>query len=92
MTTIAKKVFSKAKIGETDETGETSRNGKNGKNEEKDKNLGINLAQVPYIQYLITFQKKFVLVLLESRSEINVIHLTFTKELGFSIKLTNFEA
>ena len=50
-----------------------------------------NLAQVPCIQYPITFQKKSVsvLALLDSGSEVNAIHLTLAWELGLSIRPTD---
>lgn len=65
--------------------GENSKNGKNG---DKNENSGTNLIQVPYIQYLITFQKQLVTVLFNSKSKVNNIHPIFTKELGLSIRLT----
>ena len=49
MTVARKKGFRNAEIGKTD------RNCKNSKNIDKDENLGINLAQVSCIQYLMTF-------------------------------------
>lgn len=52
---------------------------------ENNKYLGINFAQVLYIRYLIIFQKKSKLALLNLKSEVNAIHLTFIKELSFSI-------
>ena len=54
-------------------------------------NLGSNLAQVPYICYPINFGKKSVSTLLDLGSEVNVVHLTFVKELGFSIRPTDIE-
>lgn len=45
----------------------------------------INLAQVPYIWYYITYQEKSMLVLLNSKNEVNAIYLTFTKKLGLFI-------
>ena len=50
-----------------------------------------NLAQIPYIQYLITFRKKFVpmLALFDLNSKVNAIHLTFARELGLLIRPTD---
>ena len=58
---------------------------------EDGKNPRSNLAQVPSIQYLITFKKKFLSVLFDSNSEVNAIYPTFIKKLGLSIKLTDIE-
>ena len=48
----------------------------------------LNLAQVPCIRYLITFQKKSVSIsaLLDLGSEVNAIHPTLAWELGLPIK------
>ena len=56
------------------------------------KNLVSNLAQVPCIRYPINFTKKSVLVLLDSGSEINAVHLAFAKELKFPMRPTDVEA
>ena len=45
-----------------------------------------NLVQIPCIRYSINMKKKSVSVLFDLGSEINAIHLTFDKELGFSIR------
>ena len=70
---------------------ENAKDGKNlgttGKTSEDDENLRLNLVQVLCIQYPITFKKKSMLVLLDLSSEVNTIHPTFAKELGFFIKL-----
>ena len=58
---------------------------------ENDKNLRFILAQVLYIYYPINFGKKSILTLLDLGSEVNAIHLTFTKKLGLSIRPTNVE-
>ena len=55
-------------------------------------NLGANLAQVSCIRYLTNFEKKSVLALLDSGSEINAVHLAFAKELGLPIRPTDVEA
>ena len=69
------------KNAETNETGN------------KDENLGTNLAQLLSIQYPISFQKQqSVLALLDSRCEINAIHLIFAKELSLFIRPTDVEA
>ena len=70
--------------------GETGENGKNSKNGDKD--LRTNLAQVPFIQYSITFQKQSVLALLDSKNKVNAIHPTFARKLGLSIKPIDVEA
>ena len=64
-----------------------------GSNESKDE-YPENLAQVPYIWYPITFQKKFVPVsaLFDLGSKVNAIHLTFVKELGLPIRSTDVKA
>lgn len=59
------------------------------KNDENGKYLETNLARVLYIWYPIIFWKKFMLALFDWESVINIIHLIFTKELGFLIWLTN---
>ena len=50
------------------------------------KNLGSNLAQVPYIYYSINFGKKSVSTLLDLGSKVNAIYLIFAKELGLLIR------
>ena len=55
-------------------------------------NLGANLARVPCIRYPINFGKKSVSALLDSGSEVNVVHLAFAKELGLPIRLTDVGA
>ena len=52
-------------------------------------NLGANLARVLCICYPINIEKKSVLALLDSDSEVNAIHPTFAKEPGFSIRPTD---
>lgn len=47
---------------ETDKTGETSENGKNSKNEDKDRDSGTNLAQIPCIRYPMTDLPKAICV------------------------------
>lgn len=49
------------------------------------KYLEINLAQVLYIWYYITYQEKSMLLLLDSKNEVNAIYPTFAKELGLPI-------
>lgn len=56
---------------------------------EKNKYLKTNFVQVLCIWYSITFQEKFVLALLYSRSEVNVPYPAFAKELDISIQPTN---
>lgn len=51
--------------------------------------LRTNLAQISCIQYSITFWEKSVLVLLDSSSEVNAIHLTFAKKKSFFIRPTD---
>ena len=72
---------------------ETASISKNGEESKGEKNLRLNLAQVPCIRYSISFQKKFVLVLalLDSSSRVNAIHLTFAKELDLPIRPTDVE-
>ena len=70
--------------GKTAEVVETTGAGKDGK-QSKGK-YSKNLAQVLCIQYLIIFRKKSVLALLDSNSEVNAIHPTFTQELRLSIR------
>ena len=50
-----------------------------------------NLARVPYIQYPITFWKDFLSMsaFFDLDSEVNAIYLTFIKELGLPIRLTD---
>ena len=59
---------------------------------EDNKHLRYNLAQDLYICYSINFMHKSVLVLFESNSEVNAVHLTFTKEPDLSIRLTDIGA
>lgn len=53
-----------------------------------------NLAQIPYIQYFITFWKRSVpmMALFDCGSEINAIYPTFAQELGLFIKSTDVGA
>ena len=60
-----------------------------------------NLEQVMYIQYLIAFSGGItqnvsalnpVLALLDSGSEVNVMHPAFVKRLGFVVQATNVGA
>ena len=74
MTTIKKKAA------------KNTRNNRTGENSKKYKYLEINLVQIPYIQYSIIFKEKSVLMLFDSRNEVNIIYPSFTKKLGFSIK------
>ena len=71
---------------------EIARAVKDGK-ESKDDYLE-NFAQVPCIQYLVTFRKKSVpmLAFIDLDSEINAIHPTFARELGLPIKLIGVRA
>lgn len=91
MVTLTSITIAREKAVQNTENAKKAKNNKNGKNIENTRNskngeyLKINLVQVLYIEYLIIFQEKSVLVLLDLESEINAIHLTFTKELGFSI-------
>ena len=73
------------------ETAEIAGKGRDGK---ESKNEYSNLARVPCIRYPITIQKKFVPVsaLLDSGSEVNTIHPTYTQELGLSMKTTDVGA
>lgn len=72
-----------------------SKNGKNNENNENNKN-GKYLEQILHKFYvsniLSPFQKKFVLALLDLKNVVNAIYLTFAKELGFSIQLTDVGA
>ena len=58
---------------------------------EDGENLKSILAQVPCIQYLVTFWKKSMTVsaLLDLNSKVNAIYPTFVKELRFSIRPTD---
>ena len=53
-----------------------------------------SLAQVPYIRYPITFQKKFVPMsaLFDSGSEVNAIYPIFVQKLGLPIRLMDVGA
>ena len=77
--------------GEAVKTAETAGEGRDGEESEKEY---PNLTQVPCIRYSITFQKKFVPVsaLFDLDNEINVIHLTFARELRLSIRTTDVRA
>ena len=52
------------------------------------------LECIPYIHYLVLFKwdTTEVQALINSKSEINAIHLTFAKQLGLSVQLTNVRA
>lgn len=80
-------IVTKKEVVETAEAGDNGEEIKSGK-------YPGNLAQVPCIQYLINFQKKFVLMLafFDSGDEVNAIHLTFAQELGLSIRSANIKA
>ena len=54
---------------------------------EDGENPRSNLAQILCIRYSINFRKKSVLAFFNSGSKVNAVHLTFAKELGFSIRL-----
>lgn len=56
---------------------------------ENDKYPETNFVKIPYIRYLITFQEKFVLALLNLKNEVNVIFLILAKKIGFFIQPTN---
>ena len=45
-----------------------------------------------YIQYLIIFWEKSVIVLIDLDSKVNIIYSIFAKELGFSTRLINVKA
>ena len=62
-----------------------------GKDSEKSEGKYPNLAQVPYIRYPITFQKKSVSVsaLFNSGSKVNAIHPTLARELELPIRPTD---
>ena len=51
-----------------------------------------NFIQVPCIRYPINFKKKSMLVLFDSGSKVNAIHLIFAKELGLFIRPTEIRA
>ena len=55
-------------------------------------NLGSIFARVPCICYPINFEKKSVLALLDSSSEVNAVYPVFAKELGLSIRPTDIGA
>ena len=65
-----------------------------GKDDEESKGEYPNLAQVLCIRYPITFRKKSVsmLALLDSGSEVNIIHPTLTRNLGLPIRPTDVRA
>ena len=77
--------------GETVETAESAGEDRDGKESKREY---LNLAQIPYIRYPITFWKKSVpvLALLDLCSNINAIHLTFARELGLPIRTTDVRA
>ena len=54
----------------------------------------LTLERVPYIYYLVWFKKDKTQVqaLINLGSEVNAIHPTFVKELGFPIRPTNVRA
>ena len=61
-----------------------------GKDGEKSKGKYLeNLARVFCIRYPINIRKKSVLALFDSDSKVNAIHLTFAKEVGLPIRLTD---
>ena len=60
-----------------------------GEDSEGDKYLRINLIEILYIRYPITFWKRSVLALLNSSSEVNTIYLIFAQELGLPIRSTD---
>ena len=74
-------------IAKADETAGTGKNG--GKNKGK---YPDNLAQVLCIRYSINFRKKFVLVLFDLSSKINMVYPAFAKELGLLIRPTEVKA
>lgn len=61
---------------------------KSDENSENSKYPKINFIQVLCIWYPIIFLKKSILVLLNLKSEINAIHLTFAKRLDLFIRST----
>lgn len=85
-------IAAKEKAFKNAEINKTGENGNNYKNRDKSENLGTNFAQVLCIQYPITFQEQSILALFDSKSEFNTIHLSFAKELDFSIRLTDVKA
>ena len=92
MTGTRKKTVETAEVVETAKAVGTAGIGKDGK--ESKGEYPENLAQVPYIWYLIIFRKKFVLVsaLINSGSKVNAIYSTFTRELGLPIRPTDVGA
>ena len=56
---------------------------------ENNENLKSNFAQVLFICCLINSRKKPVLMLFDSGSKVNTVHLTFTKKLGLPIRPTD---
>lgn len=72
MTAVREKAVENAKVGKYGENpGTSTRTG------EDDKNPGSNLAQGLFIQYPITFWKKFILILFDQGSAINAVYLIF---------------
>ena len=71
---------------------EIARASKNNKKSESNENPGFNFAQVSCIRYPINFKKKSMLAFLDSSNEVNAIHLIFTKELSFSIRVIDIRA
>ena len=59
---------------------------------EDSENLRSILTRVPCIHYLIKLREKSVLVLFNLGSKVNVIHLTFAKELSLFIRATDVKA
>ena len=76
------------------ETAEAVESTEFGKDGVESKGEYPNLTWVPYIQYLITFRKKFVsiLALFDSDSGVNAIHLTLTRKLGLPVRSTDVKA
>ena len=72
-------------IAEAIESAKVSKDGTESKGEYP------NLAQVPCIQYPITFRKKSMsmLALFDSGSEVNAIHLTLARKLGLPVRPTD---
>lgn len=94
VTRTRKEMVETANTGETIKAIETAGASKNGKENKDSKNSRSNLTQVLCIQYLFIFQKKSKLMsaLLDSSSEVNVIHPTFAQELELSIRPMDIEA
>ena len=91
VTRTRKETVKTTKAVKTAEAVETAEVGKNGNESESEY---PNLAQVPCIQYPITFRKMSMPMsaLFDSGSKVNAIHPTFTREPGLPIKTTNVEA